>query len=303
MNILTWLKGFYYVFFSDAIHVPHNSFPDKNQGVLDGKQPADFAAGTIPFEVRNPSGDWRPYCPDGEVQFDQFTDVQGCVSFSHTNSLEIQAKQLSGQSYNWSDRFLAKMSGTTHQGNFLTKVADTVRQYGLVNEATWPAPAGFTWDSYYADIPADVIAKGKSEFPFTIAYEWVFSSDSILTPNQKMAALTKQLPHAPIQMTIPGTNPIHAVCLVAIANGLYYYYDSYSPFLKSMSTAPAAALKVVLSDSRIIIRKVGWNDAEKGVYVGFDTMDRQAKFVGAMNSLFPDYRLDNKEWNLGKRPW
>jgi hypothetical protein len=116
-------------------------------------------------------------------------------------------------------------------------------------------------------------------------------------------SLLKHLQHAPIQITIPGSNPIHAVCLVAIVGDVYYYYDSYAPFLKSMSTPPASALKVVLYDSRIVMRQIGWADTEKGRYVGFDTPERQQKFDAALLSLFPDYRLEEKEWNLGKRPW
>lgn len=284
--------------------IPHNSFPDQNQGVLDDRRDTDYAAGSLPFEVRNASADWRPYVPtQGEVQYDRFTDVQGCVSFSLTNSLETQGKKMDGRTYNWADRFLAKMSGTTKNGNFLYKVADTVRQYGLVNETTYPTPPDFTWDSYYADIPADVVAKGKAEFPFTIAYEWVYSSGSILTDAQKMAALQRHLQHAPIQITIPGQNPIHAVVLVAIAGGKYYYYDSYAPFMKSMDTPPASALKVVLYDNRIILRQVGWNDKEEGLYFAFDSIATKQEVLAAINSTFPKYRLEEKEWNLGKRPW
>src|SRR5437867_1784293 len=82
-------------------------------------------------------------------------------------------------------------------------------------------------NAWYADIPADVIAKGKEQFPFSIAYEWI-------TPDKN--TLVHHLQHAPIQITIPGTNPIHAVVLVAIVGDVYYYFDSYSPFIKSMST-------------------------------------------------------------------
>jgi hypothetical protein len=62
-------------------------------------------------------------------------------------------------------------------------------------------------------------------------------------------------------------------------------------------------MKVILDDKRIIMRKVGWSDAEKGIYTGFDTLARQQQFYNAMLTLFPDYRIEQREWNLGKRPW
>jgi hypothetical protein len=286
-RILSW-------FVSLFKKVPHNSFPSKNQGVIEGILPEDWVQGSIPFEVRNASADWRPYLPLDEKQYYPTFDTMACVSFSLTSDLEMQAEKIDAREYNWSDRFLAKMSGTTERGNLLSVVAETVRKYGLVNEFTWPAEPINNRSEYYSPIPTDVIAKGKTEFPFGIAYEWI-STD--------MNTLKYHLQHAPIQITIPGQNPNHAVVLVAIADGRYYYYDSYAPYLKSMSYGPASALKIVLYDNRIVMRRIGWVDQEKGRYVGFDTEERQAKFDAAMKTLFPDYRVEEKEWNLGKRPW
>lgn len=122
--------------------------------MIEGRRDTDFTAGTIPFEERNPSGDWRNYLPTEEHQYSDNTDTMACVSFSLDNDIEIQ-KQFEGREVNYADRFLAKMSGTTHDGNWLWKVADTVRQYGLVTEDLWPAPPHYTWDSYYAPIPQE----------------------------------------------------------------------------------------------------------------------------------------------------
>ena len=61
-----------------------------------------------------------------------------------------------------------------------------------------------------------------------------------------------------------------------------------------------------LSQTALISGNV-FNDANgdktKGVLVEFDTPERQKKFFDALNSLFPDYRLEEKEWNLGKKLW
>jgi len=54
---------------------------------------------------------------------------------------------------------------------------------------------------------------------------------------------------------------------------------------------------------KIKIRKIGWNDAEKGEYFPADTMARLQELVADFNILFPDYELDPTEYNLGKRPW
>jgi len=287
MNFLSWVLSFFK-------KVPHNSFPTDNQGIIEGIRDTDWVSGSIPFEVRNASGDWRPYLPTDERQSNGRADTMGCVSFSLTNSIEIQIKKLSKQEFNFSDRFLAKMSGTTRRGNLLSVVADTVRKYGLVKQETWPEPENYTWETYYSDIPQEIIDKGKTEFPFQIAYEWIAADRQ---------SLQRHLQHAPIQITIPGSNPIHAVTLVAIVGDTYFYCDSYYPFLKSMSTPPASAFKTVVFDNRIVMRQIAWNDKERGVYVAFDTQARQLQFKDALISLFPNYRLEEREWNLGKRPW
>src|SRR5438045_3431586 len=106
MNFLSWLLSLF------QKPVPHNTFPTDNTGLLDGQRDTDFVAGTLPFEVRNASADWRPYLPTtDETQHSSREDFMDCVSFSGTSDLEIQARKMAGQVFNWSDRFLAKLSG------------------------------------------------------------------------------------------------------------------------------------------------------------------------------------------------
>lgn len=64
-----------------------------------------------------------------------------------------------------------------------------------------------------------------------------------------------------------------------------------------------AALKNINPVDKIKIRSIGWNDAEKGLYFPFDTMERRQQVLNKLTGLFPDYELDPSEYNLGKRPW
>lgn len=229
MSILTFIIHLFKTLFSAA----HNIFPSDNQGVIPGQREEDYKAGTLPYSEVLPSGDWRPFCPDGERQSSRYADTQGCVSFSNNNAAEIQLKQ-QGISINFSDRFLAKMSGTTRVGNYQYTVEDTARKVGRVLESDYPTPEDFTWDSYYAPIPLEIQKKAAI---FEEGYEWL-PTDA--------ASLKYHLKQAPIQITIPGDNPYHAVVLVAIENGLFYYFDSYAPYIKTMSTRPASAMKIII---------------------------------------------------------
>jgi hypothetical protein len=207
-----------------------------NTGVIPGSfDNGLWLGGTIPYEVRLESGDWRPYLVTEEKQFSDNTDTMGCVSFSLNNDLEIQNNFL-GTNVNFSDRFLAKMSGTTPQGNWLDKVAYTAKNTGLVLESEWPQPsAHYTWNDYYAAIPEDVITKAVKQ---DIAYEGI-------APDK--ATLLKHLKQSPLQITIPLPNPNHAVVLVAIEGDTGFYFDTYPPYLKTINlSAISYALKVVL---------------------------------------------------------
>lgn len=216
-----------------------NDFPKENLGVIEGVRPTDFVAGALPYEERLPSGDWRPYLVKEEHQYSDNIDTMACVSFSLNNSLEIQNKFLTGEEVNFSDRFLAKMSNTTPQGNWLNVVADTARNIGLVTEDLWPAPPNYTWNSYYSSIPQEVINKAQK---FDISYEWIPTD---------LASLTKHLKQAPLQIVVPVPYPNHAVVLVHLEGETAYYFDTYSPHLKTMNfTYISSGLKVILKKGK-----------------------------------------------------
>lgn len=209
--------------------------PFKNYGVINEIRDTDYLAGTLPYEIRNESGDWTWYVPKGENQYSQATDTMACVSFSFLNCLETQVKFLTGQEIDFSDRFLAKISNTTHQGNYLSVVADAFRHNGCVIENEWPAPANFTWEEYYAEIPQEVKDKalGIREL-YEVTYEWV----DVDNPS-----LQHHLKQAPLQLVIPG----HAICGVYEQADIFKFFDSYAPYLKDYTNPPMYAMKIVLT--------------------------------------------------------
>lgn len=196
----------------------------KNHGVILGRKRSDFVAGALPYEVRNPSGDWTPYLVRAEKQWYPRFDTMACVSFSANTLCEMQIKQQTGVEVNFSDRFLAKMSGTTKQGNWLYLVGDTLRKIGGVLEEEWPVPPGdFGWDDYYTPIPQFVIDRAQKQFRdlYDIGTEWITRSAE---------EIAKHLKHAPLQVVIPG----HAVAgyIISAQGDEVTYFDTYDPFIK-----------------------------------------------------------------------
>lgn len=216
----------------------------KNYGVIEGIRDTDWVAGSIPYEVRVPSGNWEPYLPPGEWQRSNLVDTMGCVSFSALNSVEAQLKFL-GDERNFSDRFLAMMSGTTKQGNWLWKVADTLRREGAVVEERWPAPENYTWEEYYQPVPIEVINEAKLFLQeYEILYEWI--------PTDK-DSLIKHLKQAPIQVVIPG----HAIVNFFTTQQVIHYFDTYVPFKKTTKSI-SSALKIVVIKKDTSMKKLDW---------------------------------------------
>jgi hypothetical protein len=219
---------------------------DRNFGLIIPKpKPSDYVAGAltgITYQEVNPTGQWDNYLPLVEQQGGKYMDAMACVSFSATNALETQLKQ-KGIDTNFSDRFVAKMSGTTHAGNSLETVADAIRHYGLVDETLWPYDRDtFDWDKYYESIPSEVTTKGADWLrTYEVQYEWV---------SCEKGSLMKHLKQAPLQITVKtcppwNTNDVilncgtlqsnHAILLTGYVENEYWkIFDSYDPNNKKL---------------------------------------------------------------------
>lgn len=228
---------------------------------------SDYLAGDIEYKEINP-GDWGEYLPLGEKQHSLYMDSMACVSFSLLNVVETQLdfflksgqmpfghfKFLKENGYldggiNFSDRFLAKQSGTTKRGNHLVKVADTARHQGFLPEKDWNYPREqrtpvFDWDDYYKEIPQALKDRAKKFLDyFEIQYEWV----SLSYAQTSIDELKRHLKQAPLQLAAPtcprnGDEPIkdcgrktanHATTIYRIEDYVYQF-DHYSPFIKRL---------------------------------------------------------------------
>jgi len=216
----------------------------------------DWVLGDASFgrEVVIPSGDWTPYLPTGEEQQLAGMETMSCVSQSACKNIEmimdwmidsnkISIKNLKwlkdngyidGQGHpNFSGRFVAKMSGTTANGNSLKNVAETIRKIGLVPESVWPFVAGMTWAEYYKYPSSEAIKLGREFLArFQINYEVVPESQ------------TKEgLKYSPLQSAVHAwngrdTNNVYVRCAGSLnhaisifkRDALIWIFDHYKLF-------------------------------------------------------------------------
>ena len=122
-----------------------------------------------------PSGQWDDFLPTAELQA-LYMEPSACVTFTTLNAVEVLERKIFGQANNWSDRFLANISGTQVLGNDPHTVAETLRKKGVVFEQDWPyTPDINTWAKYYATIPFDIETQGQVKFrgKYAFGHQWV----------------------------------------------------------------------------------------------------------------------------------
>jgi hypothetical protein len=251
--------------------VPVDSFPDRNMGVILGQRETDFVAGKVsgvPYVVRNQTGDWREYQVRGEQQWFPGFDTFNCTGYANNNSAEIQLKFLTGQEFNFSDRAMSVLAECTPQGNWLYKPADVGRKIGRILELDYPNDDGSAnWMEYNKPLPANLLSK---VIRFDEAYEWVGTDKT---------SLQYHLKHAPLLIVIEYGSTLHNVVLVHIDEQGYWYFDSYSPFLKVMTQRPTSALKLIVNtvtNSKLVKKGSEW-----GFYL--PTTSEQAMIDKALN--------------------
>ena len=243
----------------------------ENTGLIIKEQAEDYIAGTLPY--REVCNNWALYLPADERQHGLYFDTMACATFSALNCIETQINYfivnklvtsevlkdldnlgfIVNGKFECSDRFTAKMSGTTRKGNYLQKVWDSIKHDGLLPEKDYPYPRTqrtpvFSWDNYYKEISEDLKYKAKQILRyFEFSYEWTVMNNLDEYSGNELNELKRQLKHAPLQLASPlcnwgsgllepcgKTRASHATMIYS-TNNIIRIFDHYNPFRKTLS--------------------------------------------------------------------
>lgn len=201
-----------------------------------------FGGGNIPIEILQPDGDWMEYLPEKEFQAPYNFETYACVTFTILNCIETLIKKQYGITKNYSDRFLAIVSGTKSPGNSPQVVCDFLRKIGVVPQELWPyLPDMNTWDEWSAPIPQNLIDLAK-EFN----NEWDFRYEQVPS---KPEAISEALKCSPLLISVTawhlkdgmyyrpeGGGDNHATTMFSEREGAFRrVFDSYgSPHIKDV---------------------------------------------------------------------
>lgn len=206
-----------------------------------------FGSGQLTGYILRPSGQWA-IPQDDEVQARNF-ETNSCTSFGTIHAVVSIFKELFKMDVDYSERELAKGSGTdpSKGGNDPHKVAEWARGNGFVDETEWSFDDTIkSVDEYYATLPSETLKKGKKWLE-----KWVFQHDwlsdgSLIDPE----TLKKALRYSPIGCAVyawahddekdlyvrpDGAKDIHWVSIVGYKENEYWIcVDSYAPFVKHL---------------------------------------------------------------------
>lgn len=218
---------------------------DKQYGFIPQElDPKDWVFGSItamPKTINRPDGQWDDFLPELEIQRFSWGDTMGCVSYSLLNCLETLQK-FRGETVNYSDRFLAKLSGTTSVGNSMRRVAETVRLEGVVDESEYPSTGTSSREEYYQELPQELLGEALAWTQTnTLQYEYV--------PAHNQDLICESLQYSPLQIAMYAYGPLvdgvhqntgktsnHCVEMYGYEYGKYFkIYDHYQRKFKKIA--------------------------------------------------------------------
>lgn len=205
---------------------------------IDPQTPEDYQFGvSLPFEVLQDGGDWIDYLPHKELQNLNNIEPYACVSFTILNCIEILIKRKYGLEQNWSDRFLAAVSGTKEGGNSPKTVCQFLRKIGVVPQDVWPFDESVnTFEKFYEPLPPKLYELARD-----FLNEWTFRYELV-----EKDAISHALKCSPLGISVTawhqkdgmyykpeGLTDNHFTTLIAIKENEYKkVFDSYDSFIK-----------------------------------------------------------------------
>ena len=154
-------------------------------------------------KVLNPSRDWRPFLPWGELQ-SRTIETSSCSEFGTLNGIETLEKRLFGVSSDYSERLVSIGAQNTPQGNSPHIVAEWIRHNGLVNETILPFTGEITsWEEYMTPNPLteELLSEAKKWLEIKVFnHEWVFNPQESVKAKQEK--LWESLRYSPIGISV-----------------------------------------------------------------------------------------------------
>lgn len=210
-----------------------------------------FGSGELKGTILRENGDWRDYLVPDEQQSRGAIETSACATFHTIRPIAIlQEEVYSLLNENYSERFISQLSGTTKVGNSPNKVAQAIRDFGLIADSLLPFSEDITsWEEYNSFKGGNkdkcLVEGQKWRTAWNFGYDWVFQGNpSIEVKYQRMKEALK---YSPLGISVyawvrndngeyyrpAGAPDTHWCTAVYIdEKNRIYVHDTYEPFIK-----------------------------------------------------------------------
>jgi len=172
-----------------------------------------FGDAQLGGEILQPTGQWADFLPPDEMQNRGF-ETWACATFGTLNCIEILLRRRYTQIEDYSDRYVARCTGTdTQHGNSPQTIAEFLREQGTPFEKDWPFNYAVTTFEKFYETPPSYLAAFAERF----LDEFDFGHDYVPTDP---ASLKEALKYSPLGISV--------FAWTQDENGLYYTPDGTS---------------------------------------------------------------------------
>lgn len=278
-----------------------------NLGALQQERsPNDWIAGgytPLGRKIYQIDSNWTDLLPVVEYQNRGGFDRMACSVYWYLNALEMLHLRITGKEANFSDRFLAKASGTTKEGNYMVNPPDTARKIGLVYESDYPDVLT-DWDDYYKDIPQEIYDKAlKFLDEWELYREWVVVTPDFIRLALQEAPLGALVKYASGNGILNPTGKYdHFVTIFNITDKYYEIFDHYTQSRKKYSIKYefGAVMKPYLTPKNNIPMKIKNNALvfkTQGQGHNFGVFVDNKLMIGSTDDVIGVWSMRNKDFN------
>jgi hypothetical protein len=257
-----------------------------------------FGAKMLPEIILCEDGDWTPFVPEYEPQFNKNFDTSGCPIFGTINAVEMIEKRISGGDFNYSERFHYNQIPLRPPGGDPHDAAESIRKFGMVAQETLPMTETFA--EYILPEPnsPEVIKMGQEWLEtHDFGHEYLWRAEH--SAEVKNELLAKALKSSPVGVSVTaweidpltglyvdmGRPNCHWCVLVKM------FHDEHNRLIRRVFDTYDHAFKDLDPNHRILIAKRYHLDVKQKVYNGSKQTIRKESFISKIikfiNELFP----------------
>lgn len=212
--------------------------------ILDYPQQGDYVetklGGSSPLssKILQEDMDWTPFLPNKELQNFGIIEPYACVAFTILNCVEILAKKQYNEDVNYSDRFLAAISGTKEGGNSPHVVAEFLRKVGVVPQELWPYDETIaSFEEFYKPIPPklyELAREFNKKWDFKHSFVEPELIDEALKRSPLLISVYAWRQQGDIYIKPSGVIDNHATTYVKRKTNSRLVFDTYDSILKDV---------------------------------------------------------------------